>query len=166
MTGVREELRALARVQFGKDAGQALLADPMRLHGRPWFQRISDGSGVDLATWREERGLFQLTVAGGVRLGAAASSTIEIAPGVELQGDLFSPGVVRAGEDIREGDAVILQREGVVLAVGEAAMPGPAMKNLGRGMVARVRHHRPDIEGTRSSRPTTALPELGRSSSG
>ncbi|HEV2231578.1 MAG TPA: DUF5591 domain-containing protein, partial [Thermoplasmata archaeon] len=65
---VREELREIAAVQFGRAAADRLFAPPVRLAGRPWFQRVVDGGGVDLATWRDERGLFQLTVAGARRV--------------------------------------------------------------------------------------------------
>src|SRR5208282_4878459 len=64
---VREDLEALAGVQFGPDAARRLFVSPVRLSGRPWFQRVTDGR-ADLATWREERGLFHLTVAGARRL--------------------------------------------------------------------------------------------------
>jgi archaeosine synthase len=140
MSFVREELRAIGEFQFGSAASHALLVDPVRLHGRPWFQRLSDGSGTDLATWREERGLFQLTVAGGVRMGAVHGNAVEVADGVDLKGDLFSPGVVRADPGIREGDAVVLHRHGQVLGVGEAVLPGPLMAALGRGCAIKVRH--------------------------
>ena len=39
---VREELHELAAVQFGQ-AADLLFAPPIRLAGRPWFQRLTDG---------------------------------------------------------------------------------------------------------------------------
>ena len=47
---VREELEAIAAFQFGAEAAARLFAPPVRLHGRPWFQRITDPNGTDLAT--------------------------------------------------------------------------------------------------------------------
>ncbi|EQD73958.1 archaeosine tRNA-ribosyltransferase, partial [mine drainage metagenome] len=76
LTVVREGLHEIAAIQFGRSAADRLFAEPLRLHGRPWFQRLSDGKGADLATWREERGLFQLTVRGAERIHPA--STLEI----------------------------------------------------------------------------------------
>jgi archaeosine synthase len=139
---VREEMRAIGRFQFGSEGAEALLKEPLRLHGRPWFQRLSDGSGTDLATWREQRGLFQLTVAGGERLGPVSGMAVEVADGVDLRGDLFSPGVLRADPGIRAGDAVVLFRHGELLGVGEAALPGRLMGSLGRGLAVAVRHRR------------------------
>ena len=163
---VREELRAIAAFQFGPAAGGALLAEPIRLHGRPWFQRISDGEGRDLATWREERGLFHLTVAGGERIGIHGGCSVEIADGVDLRGDVFSPGVVRADPGIRAGDAVLLCRGGELLAVGEAALPGPLMGALGRGLAVEVRHRKGLKGAVDRSIEAPAVPDAGRSSSG
>jgi archaeosine synthase len=158
LTVVREELHEIAAVQFGRPAADRLFADPLRLHGRPWFQRLSDGKGTDLATWREERGLFQLTVRGAERLHTAPTLEVEIASEVRLSGDLFTPGVVRADPSIRVGDAVVLTREGKVVAVGEAALPGRLMTELTRGLAVQVRHHAtlvdsegPQVKGRSSS---------------
>jgi archaeosine synthase len=137
---VREELEAVAAFQFGTDAAARLFEPPVRLHGRPWFQRVTDPGGTDLATWREERGLFQLTVAGGHRMLPSHPLEVEVADGVALQGDLFVPGVQRAHREIRTGDAVLLVRDGALLAVGEAELPGPLMTDLERGLAVTVRH--------------------------
>ncbi|MCI4360416.1 MAG: DUF5591 domain-containing protein, partial [Thermoplasmata archaeon] len=140
LSTVREELAAVAAYQFGGPAASLLFAAPVRLAGRPWFQRITDGHGTDLATWREPRGLFQLTVAGGARMLPSHPLEVEVDPHVGLLGDLFTPGVVRADPLIRTGDAVLLVREGNLLGVGEAALPGPLMTQLSRGTAVWVRH--------------------------
>jgi archaeosine synthase alpha-subunit len=136
----REELRELASVQFGRLAASRLFAAPLRLAGRPWFQRLTDGS-KDLASVREERGLFHLTVGGALRMGDAVAR-IDVEAGVSLEGDVFAPGVVRADPSIRAGDAVALFRDGSLAAVGEAALPGPLLGDLRRGLAVRVRHRR------------------------
>ncbi len=137
---VREELQELAAVQFGREAADLLFASPVRLAGRPWFQRLVDGNHADLASWREERGLFQLTVAGARRMAGAHPLEVEVAEGVPLQGDLFTPGVVRADPAIRMGDAVLLTRSGTLLGVGEAELPGRLMTQLPHGRAVEVRH--------------------------
>jgi archaeosine synthase alpha-subunit len=157
---VREELEALAGVQFGPDAARRLFAPPVRLSGRPWFQRVTDGR-ADLATWREERGLFHLTVAGARRLMPDPPLLVEADPGVTLEGDLFVPGVRRADERIRVGDAVVLLRDGHLAGVGEAALPGRLMTELSRGLAVRVRHreHAPtDSPMTEERSPSDAGP--------
>lgn len=166
MRTVREELKALAEMQFGSVGAEALFRDPVRLHGRPWFQRLSDGAGSDLATWREERGLFQLTVPGGERIGARAGLSVELAAGVTLKGDLFSPGVARADDGIRVGDAVLLCRNDEVQAVGEARLPGPMMAQLGRGLAVEVRHRRGAAPSADRALEGSELAGMGRSSSG
>lgn len=136
---VREELRELASVQFGRAAADRLFAPPIRLAGRPWFQRLSDGAR-DLATVREERGLFFLTVAGARRVGAPYPLSVEVDPALPLTGDLFVPGVRSADPLIRVGDSVVLLRNGELVAVGEAVLPGPLMVELERGLAVRIRH--------------------------
>ncbi|MGP8135294.1 MAG: DUF5591 domain-containing protein [Thermoplasmata archaeon] len=136
---VREELRELAAVQFGRNAADRLFATPVRLAGRPWFQRITDGRS-DLATVREERGLFHLTVAGARRLAPEFPLAVGIDPALTLAGDLFVPGVRSADPGIRAGDSVVLVRDGALAGVGEAALSGPMMTELGHGVAVRVRH--------------------------
>jgi archaeosine synthase alpha-subunit len=148
LTTVREELAAVAAFQFGPAAAERLFAPPVRLAGRPWFQRITDGHGTDLATWREPRGLFQLTVAGAARMLPAHPLEVEVDPKVTLLGDLFTPGVVRADPMVRTGDAVLLVRDGGLLGVGEAALPGPLMTQLTRGTAVWVRHRVHATPGT------------------
>jgi archaeosine synthase alpha-subunit len=150
---VAEELRELASVQFGRAAAERLFARPLRLAGRPWFQRLRDGER-DLASLREERGLFHLTVAGAARLGDAIAR-VDVEPALSLEGDLFAPGVLAASPEIRIGDAVGLFRDGRLAAVGEAALPGTLLGDLRRGLAVRVRHrqHEPaDIAKTEEPR--------------
>jgi archaeosine synthase alpha-subunit len=137
---VREELEAVAAFQFGAEAAHRLFEPPIRLRGRPWFQRVTDRTGIDLATWREERGLFQLTVAGGRRVFPAHVLEVELGAEVPLTGDLFVPGVRVADPAIRAGDAVVLVRDGAMVAVGEAEIPGRLMTQLERGLAVTVRH--------------------------
>lgn len=136
---VREELRELAAFQFGRAAADRLFAAPLRLAGRPWFQRLTDGRN-DLATVREERGLFHLTVAGARRLAPEFPLAVAVDPALSLEGDLFVPGVRAADPAIRVGDSVVLVRDGALAGVGEAALPGPMMTELVRGVAVRVRH--------------------------
>lgn len=137
---VREELEALARMQFGPEGAGRLFAPPVRLRGRPWFQRLTDPAGIDLASWQERRGLFQLTVAGGRRLRGGGLLEVEVDPALPLTGDLFTPGVRSADPAIRAGDAVLLIRGGELAGVGEAALPGRLMRELPRGLAVAVRH--------------------------
>ena len=134
---VVEELREVASVQFGRSAAERLFVTPLRLAGRPWFQRLTDGR-KDLATLREERGLFHLTLLGARRLGELLPR-VDVDPGVRLEGDLFVPGVRSADPAVRAGDEVGLYRDGALAAIGEAALPGRLMGDLDRGLAVHVR---------------------------
>jgi archaeosine synthase alpha-subunit len=136
---VREEVRELASVQFGRAAAGRLCAAPSRLAGRPWFQRLTDGRH-DLATVREERGLLFLTVAGAERLMPEPPLAVDVDPSLPLTGDLFTPGVRGADRAIRTGDSVVLRRDGQLAGVGEAMLPGRLMTELDHGIAVRVRH--------------------------
>lgn len=139
-TSALEELAGLAQVQFGAELSERLLAPPVRLVGRPWFLRLTDGR-QDLATVREERGLLHLTVAGAVRVGETMPR-VDAEPSLELKGDLFVPGVVHADPAIRAGDSVGIFQGGRLAGVGEAALPGRLMVELRRGVAVKGRHHR------------------------
>ena len=136
---VREELREVAAVQLGRPGADRLFVAPVRLAGRPWFQRLTDGR-TDLATVREERGLFHVTVAGARRLVPDPPLWVAVDPSLPLTGDLFVPGVRGADLSIRPGDSVVLLRDGELAAVGEAVLPGRLMLELGHGLAVRVRH--------------------------
>jgi archaeosine synthase alpha-subunit len=136
---VREELREVAAVQLGRAGAERLFAGPIRLAGRPWFQRLTDGR-TDLATLREERGLFHVTVAGARRLVPDPPLWVEVDPTLPLTGDLFVPGVRGADPAIRPGDSVVLLRGGTLAAVGEAVLSGRLMGELRHGLAVRVRH--------------------------
>lgn len=155
---VREELREVAAVQFGRAAAERLCAPPVRLAGRPWFQRLTDGR-TDLATVREERGLFHLTVAGARRFAPDFPLAVTVDPTLPLTGDLFVPGIRAADPMIRIGDSVVLLRDGALAGVGEAALPGPMMTELAHGLAVRVRHR--DHGGTDTPKSDDLSPEAG-----
>ncbi len=145
---VREELREIASWQFGRAPAERLFRPPLRLLGRPWFQRLTDGAGTDLGSWREERGLFHLTIAGAARIDGGDALAVDVDSRVPLTGDLFAPGILRSDPAIRIGDSVLVRKDGVLAAVGEAALPGPLMTTLGHGLAVRIRHRAHDPTDT------------------
>ncbi len=169
LTVVKEELEALAGYQFGPGPASRLFAPPVRLQGRPWFQRLLDVGGQDLASWREARGLFHLALGGARRWGPSSPYDVEVREDLPLRGDLFTPGVAAASPAIRSGDAVRLVRGGELLGVGEAALPGALMTELPRGIAVYGRH-RVRVSGASEATDTAMAsdtdPAPGRSSSG
>jgi archaeosine synthase alpha-subunit len=158
---VTEELRELASVQFGRAAGERLFAPPVRLSGRPWFQRVTDRH-TDLASVREERGLFHLTVAGALRVGDALLR-IDVDPTLSLEGDVFAPGVTSEAAGVLCGDSVGLFQNGDLAAVGEAVLPGSLLGDVRRGLAVRVRHRRHDTGDRAKTGESPPSPQpLGR----
>lgn len=158
MSLVREGLQAMAGFQFSPEAAASLFQGDVRLGGRPWFQHLFGPGHTELGTWKEETGLWRLTVPGAERIKAQLSeASVEVRFGVDIKGDLFCPGVLSAGTALHIGDDAILVRNGEVLAVGEAALPGTWMSRLPRGLAVKVRHRARGSGGLAG--PVSTVPE-------
>lgn len=158
---VRESLQAMAGFQFTPEAAAALFEGEVRLGGRPWFQHLFGPGHTELGTWKEETGLWRLTIPGVQRVvDLLPAYRVEVRFGVEIKGDLFCPGVMEAGPELRVGDDAFLVRRGEVLAVGEATLPGSWMARLPRGLAVKVRHraHAPPRSPTVPTGPATPGP--------
>lgn len=144
-----EDLRTIADYQFGGGAGHALF--PLDVEhevrrtssGRP--EQIHADAGR-VVTYNVD-GRFTLGLVGGRRLLAGLDPpTARVAVGADSGPYLrdgknaFAKFVTSADPQIRPGDEVaVLHRDGELLAVGRAELPGPAMLAFGRGMAVKVR---------------------------
>ncbi|MCL4324303.1 MAG: DUF5591 domain-containing protein [Candidatus Thermoplasmatota archaeon] len=138
----REESIAAVAFQFSPGIADSLFAGDTTLRGPPWFSRLTEGKGDVLATWKETRGTWHLTVAGGEKIRSVAEAfSVSVNPDVVLKGDLFAPGVGSAGEEVRIGSEVLLVSGSKLVGVGEATVPGEWMGRLRRGLVVKVRKH-------------------------
>lgn len=149
MTAAIDDLRTVARYQFGPDAGEALFPPDEHLDvtrtssGRP--RQIHADSGR-IATY-ERDGRFRLGIAGGQRLdcGLAADSyrvvvDDESEPFVRAGRNVFAKFVVRTDETIRPRDEVVVVHEdGTVLGVGRAELSGEGMLAFDTGMAVKTR---------------------------
>ena len=152
MSVVRQELESIARFQFTAPIASHLFEGRVRLSGRPWFQHLFSEDHHELATWKEETGLWRLTVPGAERIFPVAEDHgVEVHDGIDLRGDLFAPGAIRGGRAVRVGGDVILHRDHRVLGVGEAQVPGTWMGQVPRGIIVKVRHR---AHSTTSSPPS------------
>jgi archaeosine synthase len=145
-----EEAKASAAFQFSQEVATALFEGKVRLRGPPWFVSLMGQDSSVLATWREDRGFWRLTVKGAAKVFAQAGDwCASVEEGVTLKGDIFAPGVLSAGKEVRVGSDVILVKEGELAGVGESVIPGPWYGRLERGLAVRVRHRagEPGISG-------------------
>ena len=103
--------------------------------------------GKRLGTMRPTDGFFFLSIDGAKRIvnsGQLAKCFVSVRSGVSKfiadGGDVFAAHVVRADDEVRAKDEVIvLDEEGEVLAVGRAVLSGEEMKAFKRGVAVKVR---------------------------
>ena len=136
----KDEVRSAISFEMSPQVADALLAGDTLVRGPRWFLSLAANRGDVLATWKEDRGLWRLTAAGAAKVASVAADwCLDVDPGVTLRGDVFAPGALAAGPEVRVGGTVILRREGKVVGVGEATVPGNWIGRLEHGLVVRVR---------------------------
>ena len=132
-------VRAIADVQFGDGAGDALF-DDVRIEA-PWPKhRVHDADGEQLAALEPSYGLLALSLAGARRWVDAGVPVrrVEI-DGFVPHGSVLAPGVVDASPEIRVGDEVVVEGPRA-FGVGRAEMHGAEMASSTRGVAVDVRH--------------------------
>jgi 7-cyano-7-deazaguanine tRNA-ribosyltransferase len=104
-------------------------------------------NGKRLATLRPTDGLFSLSITGAKRIAENRNSakcfvTVkdDISKFIAEGGDVFAVHVVKADDEIRPKDEVMVVNEsGEVLAVGRAVLSGEEMKAFKTGVAVKVR---------------------------
>jgi 7-cyano-7-deazaguanine tRNA-ribosyltransferase len=145
-----QKIRTVADYQFGKDTGEKLFSDDVRIEhskntGKIRYIFLEEQL---LATMRPTTGLFVLTIAGAQRLAKEVNllrlwvKIEDYAEPFVAQGrSVFAKHVVDADENIRpKEEVIILDANNQVLAVGRALLSGTEMMAFDRGIAVRVRH--------------------------
>jgi predicted RNA-binding protein (TIGR00451 family) len=142
-------IRSVADYQFGKDVGGKLFPENVEIAYSKRTGRIRYVylDGKRLATLRPMDGLFSLSIEGAKRIiesGASAKCIVTVKNDVSRfianGGDVFAVHVVKADNEIRPKDEVIVVNEkGEVLAVGRAVLSGEEMKAFKVGVAVKVR---------------------------
>ena len=150
MENALRRVRSTADYQFGEGVGAALFPENVEISYSKATGRIRYISlnGERLATLRPTDGLLSLSVAAARLMAENAVSAHcfvvvrqDVAEFVAKGGDAFAAHVVRADEEIRAKDEVIvLDEAGEVLAVGRAALSSAEMKAFKTGVAVKVRH--------------------------
>lgn len=142
-------IRSVADYQFGRGKGEALFPGNVRIGysrrtGRIRYVYLGEER---LATMRPTDGLFSLSIVGGKRLVESAGKlrclvTVkdEVSRFIAEGGDVFALHVVAADDQIRPRDeAIAVDEQGAVLAVGRAVLSGSEMKAFKRGVAVKIR---------------------------
>ncbi|MGD0028550.1 MAG: PUA domain-containing protein [Candidatus Bathyarchaeia archaeon] len=142
-------IRSVADYQFGSGVGTILFPEGVtisfsRRTGRIRYVHLSDKR---LVTMRPTDGLFSLSISGAKRIAMARGSAKcfvairdDVSEFIADGGDVFAVHVLKADNDIRASDEVIVVDEGgKVLAVGRAVLSAEEMKAFKRGVAVKVR---------------------------
>jgi len=142
-------IRSIADYQFGKGVGETLFPQNVEIaySKRTGRIRYIFLDGKRLATMRPMDGLFSLSIEGAKRIvesGVPAKCLVTVKNDVSRfiaeGGDVFAVHVLRADNEIRPKDEVIVVNEnGEVLAVGKAMLSGEEMTAFKVGVAVKVR---------------------------
>jgi len=144
-----QRIRSIADYQFGKGVGETLFPQNVEIvySKRTGRIRYIFLDGKRLATMRPIDGLFSLSIEGAKRIvesGVPAKCLVTVKNDVSRfiaeGGDVFAVHVLRADNEIRPKDEVIVvNEEGEVLAVGKAMLSGEEMTAFKVGVAVKVR---------------------------
>ncbi|MHC1631057.1 MAG: archaeosine synthase subunit alpha [Methanotrichaceae archaeon] len=125
--------RAMTDYYFGKGAGDLLLVGNTEFRGR----ELLNEEKKTLASITPQ-GMVALSLDGAKRLEPRGDYVVKIGNFLP-RGDVLSPGVSDADEQIRPGDEVIVCGD-VAFGVGRAKMSGWEMVESSRGVAVELRH--------------------------
>jgi len=144
-----QRIRSVADYQFGKGVGEVLFPQDVEIAYSKRTGRIRYVflNGKRLATMRPMDGLFSLSIEGAKRIlesGVPAKCIVtvknDVSKFIAEGGDVFAVHVLKADDEIRPKDEVIVVNErGEVLAVGKAMLSGEEMTAFKVGVAVKVR---------------------------
>jgi uncharacterized protein with predicted RNA binding PUA domain len=144
-----KRVRAVADYQFGRGIGAELFPEGVKIVFSRRTRRIRyiylDGKRV--ATMRPTDGMLSLSIGGARRIveGMVPAKCFvrvqdDVSKFIAKGGDVFAAHVVKADEEVRAKDeVVVLEGNGKVLAVGRAMLSGEEMKAFKRGVAVKIR---------------------------
>lgn len=144
-----QKIRSIANYQFGRDTGEKLFPDDVKVIYSKRTGRIRHvhSSENRLATLRPHNGLFSLTIPGAKRMMEFVKPPRlwvkvpeEVAPFIAEGKSVFAKHVIDADDEIRpQEETIIINEKNEVIAVGKAVLSGREMKAFKRGVAVRVR---------------------------
>lgn len=149
MKDALRRVRSVANYQFGKGIGAKLFPENVEIAYSKRTGRIRYVylNGERLVTLRPTDGLFSLSIKAAKRIAENAGSakcfvTVQnnVSKFIVEGGDVFAAHVVKADDEIRSKDEVIVVDEGgKVLAIGRAVLSGGEMRVFKIGVAVKVR---------------------------
>ncbi|MDH5793435.1 MAG: pseudouridine synthase [Candidatus Bathyarchaeota archaeon] len=149
MEDALRRIRSVADYQFGKGVGAKLFPENVEIaySKRTGRIRYIYLNGKRLATLRPTDGLFSLSIKGAKRIAENAGSakcfvTVQnnVSRFIAEGGDVFAAHIVKADDEIRSKDEVIVVDEGGrVLAVGRSVLSSEEIKSFKVGVAVKVR---------------------------
>ncbi|MCJ7444969.1 MAG: archaeosine synthase subunit alpha [Methanotrichaceae archaeon] len=127
-----QRFRAVSDYYFGSKASDALLAGEVKIRGK----EVQDANDKTLAIMTPN-GTMALSLEGARRLEKSGDYIVTIGDFLP-RGSLLAPGVVKADEQIRPGDELIIRGERA-FGVGRAKMSGWEMVSSNKGIAAEIR---------------------------
>ena len=150
MESALSRIRSTADYQFGKGVGAKLFPENVEIMyskatGRIRYVHLN---GKRLATLRPTDGLLSLSITAAQTVAENRGSarcfvTVQndVSEFIADGGDVFAAHVVKANEEVRAKDEVIIVDENNrVLAVGRALLSSAEMKAFKTGVAVKVRH--------------------------
>lgn len=126
-------VRAMADYYLGRGASDLLVGKDTKFKGR----ELQDEMKKNLASVTP-RGTITLSIEGAKRLISRGDYIVKIGDFVP-RGDVLSPGVIDADEQIRPGDETIVCGD-LAFGVGKAKMSGWEMVESSRGVAVELKH--------------------------
>jgi 7-cyano-7-deazaguanine tRNA-ribosyltransferase len=161
----RARVAATLDVQFGRGAGQALLAGPVRFRRSATTGRVRNVLAGDehLCSLRASDGLCTLRLAGARRLHAAfpapalrAVADADAAPFARGGRNVFARFVAAMDDALRPGDeCLVVDARDALLACGRVVLNGEEARSFQRGVAIRVREGTAEQAEARPGRETT-----------
>jgi predicted RNA-binding protein (TIGR00451 family) len=155
------KLIGVANYQFGKNVGKALFTKETRIECSVRTGRIRHvylGKRF-IATLRPKDGYLALSPHGAEHLLSKMKQPpnivvvqTDVSGFIRIGGDVFAKHIVRADENLRPAEEVIVTDEdGRLLAVGRAVLSGNDMKYFKRGVAVKVRRGVDELTKTSNS---------------
>jgi uncharacterized protein with predicted RNA binding PUA domain len=150
MDNALQRIRSVADYQFGRGVGSRLFPENVEILFSKATGRIRyvNLKGERLATLRPTDGLLSLSISAAKTLAKNAGLakcfvTVknDVSKFIADGGDVFATHVIKADDEIHAKDEVIaVNEDGVVLAVGRAALSASEMTAFKIGVAVKVRH--------------------------